>query len=142
VPRLDPKALHQLIRHVGLEECGQIISLTTTEQLTYLFDEDLWASNLPGAEEQLDADRFGVWLQVLAESGDDVAAEKLMAMDFDFVTAALSRQILVVDIEALMLLHDGTEQVGIVGDEPIERVLAEMGLTDSETCHLNGYTIF
>src|SRR5215831_11624008 len=88
VKRLDPKLLHQLVRQCGLEECGEILALATTEQLTRLFDDDLWASSRPGIEEELDADRFGLWLEVLAEPGPEVAAQKLAGLEFDFVTAA------------------------------------------------------
>lgn len=102
VQDLDPKVLHQLVRHVGLEECGQVIALATTEQLTQIFDEDLWSNTL-GTQEQFDADRFGLWLEVLADVGDAVAAQKLVAMDFDFVTGALSRHFLVVEADLLAL---------------------------------------
>ena len=102
----------QLIRRVGLEECSDLIAAATPEQLTHLFDEDLWAG-LPGTEDQFDADRFGLWLEVLADAGDGIAAEKLLAMDFDFVTAAISRQILVVDFQAYALLLSGRQIDGI-----------------------------
>src|SRR5258708_10131535 len=97
VQSLDPKALHQLVRHFGVEECGEIIALATTQQLTQIFDEDLWRSDAPGQEDQFDADRFGLWLEVLAEVGDAVAAQKLVPIDFDFGTPALSQQTPVLD---------------------------------------------
>ena len=42
-----------------------------------VFDLDLWRAGQPGLDEQFDADRFGVWLEVLMESGATVAAQKL-----------------------------------------------------------------
>src|SRR5579862_9017976 len=48
VPTLEPKVLHQLVRHFGLEECGDILAMATPHQLTQIFDEDLWSSNRPG----------------------------------------------------------------------------------------------
>src|SRR5258708_7036370 len=122
VQSLDPKVLHQLVRHFGLEECGEVIALATTQQLTQIFDDDLWSSNTPGTEDQFDADRFGLWLEVLAEVGDAVAAQKLAAMDLDFVTGALSRQFLVLDYEVLMM----------------SRAAAERALEDRESCELSG----
>ena len=142
VPSLEAGVLHQLIRHVGLEECSEVIALATAEQLTHLFDEDLWGGSLPGAVEQFDADRFGAWLEVLSEAGDGVAAEKLAAMDFDFVTAAISRQILVVDHQALMLLLSGKVEDGLVWDDPMPQVLADLGLEDGESYEFNGYTVY
>src|SRR5512143_507786 len=73
VRRLEPKRLHQLIRQCGLEECGEILALATTEQLTRVFDEDLWTSAQPGRDEEFDADRFALWLEVLAELGSEAA---------------------------------------------------------------------
>jgi len=41
-----------------------------------VFDLDLWRGDRPGRDEQLDAHRFGIWLEVLMESGATVAAQK------------------------------------------------------------------
>ena len=57
--------------------------MATPEQLTGVFDLDLWRSDQPGLEEQFDADRFGLWLEVLVESGVDVAARKVSEMNAD-----------------------------------------------------------
>jgi hypothetical protein len=89
--------LHRLIQRCGLEDCGELVALATPEQLTSVFDLDLWRSNEPGLEEQFDADRFGVWLEVLVESGADVAAQKVSEMNADLVIAALAQHMLVVD---------------------------------------------
>jgi hypothetical protein len=97
VPRLPPEMLHRLIQRCGLEDCGDLIALATPEQLTGVFDLDLWHSDEPGLEEQFDADRFGLWLEVLVESGADIAARKVSEMDADLVVAALAQHMLVVD---------------------------------------------
>ncbi len=97
VRELDPKVLHQVIRKCGLEDAGDIVALATPDQLLRVFDEDLWGSARAGAEDWFDADRFGLWLEVLTEMGEAIAADKLAALDFDFVTAAFSRHILVLD---------------------------------------------
>ena len=103
VKSLEPKLLHQLLRHCGLEDCGEILALATTDQLTRIFDDDLWTSERPGAHDRFDAERFGVWLEVLAEMGGAAAAQRLSELDFDLVTAAISRHVLVVDMEALLV---------------------------------------
>src|SRR5215813_12198339 len=69
----------------GLEDCGELVALATPEQLTRVFDLDLWRAEKPGRDEQFDADRFGVWLEVLMESGASLA-QKLATMDADLVT--------------------------------------------------------
>ena len=81
VPRLQPDLLHRVIQSCGLQDCGELALLTTPEQLTRIFDLDLWRSIQPGGDEHFDADRFGVWLEVLAEFGADMAAQKLAEIE-------------------------------------------------------------
>jgi len=97
VPRLQPEVLHRVIQHCGLEACSDLVALVTPAQLSAVFDLDLWRSSRPGREEQFDADRFHVWLEVLAESGAEVAADKLAAIDPGVVIAALARDMRVID---------------------------------------------
>src|ERR1700716_3841345 len=80
VPRLPPEMLHRVIQSCGLEDCGELVALATPDQLKGVFDLDLWRTGHPRADEQFDADRFGVWLEVLMESGGLVAAQKLAEM--------------------------------------------------------------
>jgi hypothetical protein len=102
VPRLQPEVLHQLIERRGLEDCADIVARATPAQLVRVFDLDLWRSTIPGQDETLDADRFGVWLDVLMESGAAVAAEKLMGADVDLVIAALAQHLRVFDRAAVV----------------------------------------
>src|SRR5215470_6194867 len=78
VPRLQPDLLHRVIQSYGLEDCGDLVMLATPEQLTRIFDLDLWRSAQPGTDEQFDPDRFGLWLEVLAEFGASIAAQKVV----------------------------------------------------------------
>src|SRR5437870_1291945 len=87
VPRLQPELLHRVIQSCGLEDSGALVMLATSEQLTRIFDLDLWRSAPPGMDEHFDAERFGVWLEVLAEFGVEVAARKLAELDADLVIA-------------------------------------------------------
>lgn len=100
---LPPPTLARLIHHVGLEDAGELVALATTQQLARIFDEDLWRSTRPGKEEHFDAERFGLWLEVLLEMGPERAAARLAEMDEDFVTFALSGQVLVLDLDALTM---------------------------------------
>jgi hypothetical protein len=95
VPDLEPRVLHQIVRRWGLEEAGEIVALASSEQLLRVFDLDLWHSDGPGGAERFDAERFGLWLEVLHDAGPAVAARKIAEMDFDFVAAALSEHVLV-----------------------------------------------
>lgn len=101
VPRLRPDLLHGIIQSCGLEDCGEIVALATPEQLAHVFDLDLWRAAQPGMDEQFDAGRFGVWLEVLVETGAAAAAQKLAGMDVDLVIAGLAEHALVYDRAAV-----------------------------------------
>lgn len=101
VPQLRPELLHRIIQTCGLEDCAEIVALATPDQLDRVFDLDLWRATRPGRDEQLDANRFGVWLGVLMEAGPSVAAEKLAAMNVDLVIAALAQHVRVFDRAAV-----------------------------------------
>jgi hypothetical protein len=100
VPRLSPEVLHRVIQNCGLEDCGELVTLATPGQLASVLDLDLWCAAQPGRDEQFDADRFGVWLEVLMESGAGVAAQTLAKMDADLVIGALAQHARVFDAAA------------------------------------------
>ena len=50
VQSLNPRHLGKLIDYIGIEDASEIISMTTTEQLLHLFDEDLWRKRRPGRQ--------------------------------------------------------------------------------------------
>ena len=101
VQALPARALGKLIEHVGLEDSGEIVALATTEQLRRIFDDDLWRSERPGKDEQFDAGRFALWLEVMLEAGEAFAAQKLAELPEDLVTLALHKNVLVINIEEL-----------------------------------------
>ena len=101
VARLQPELLHRVIQKVGLEDAAELVALATPEQLSRVFDLDLWQAARPGVEEQFDAARFGTWLQVLLEAGAGVAAEKLAAMAPAVVIAGLAQHARVVDLSTV-----------------------------------------
>jgi hypothetical protein len=103
VRALAPRELSAVIRHVGLEDAGELVALATPEQLTRLLDEDAWTSERPGEDETFDGARFALWLEVLLESGDEGAAEKLVDLPEELVFLGLSRQVLVIDMDALVV---------------------------------------
>src|SRR5436190_17875977 len=97
VPHLPPETLHQLIRYRGLEACAELVTAATPAQLTSVLDLDLWRHARPGRDDLFDVDRFGEWLEVLADAGDSVAARTVAALDKDLVIAGLSRYVRVFD---------------------------------------------
>jgi hypothetical protein len=120
VPRLRPEVLHKVIETCGLEDCGDLVALTTSTQLEQVFDLDLWRPAQPGLDEQFDPDRFAVWLEVLIESGAEVAAQKLAGVDADLVIAALAQHVRVMDRGAASpyTTLDGEEVTPAIGQRP------------------------
>jgi hypothetical protein len=103
VQALPAPVLGKLIQHIGLEDCGEIVALATTEQLRGIFDDDLWRSERPGKDETFDARRFALWLEIMLEAGEAFAAHKLAELPEDLVTLALSRHILAINIEEMAI---------------------------------------
>jgi hypothetical protein len=106
--------------------------LATPEQLTRIFDLDLWRSAQPGRDEQFDADRFGVWLEVLAEFGASMAAQKLAEIDADLVIAGLAQHARVFD-GAVVTPYRTTDGVELTGTREPDHALA---------CDVGGYRLF
>ncbi|WP_438018424.1 DUF6178 family protein [Sorangium sp. So ce315] len=127
VQGLEAPVLTKLIHHIGLEDAGEIVALATTEQLKGIFDEDLWRSERPGKDETFDADRFALWIEVMLEAGEAFAAQKIAELDEDFVTLALYKHILVIDIDRLGVQMSSWERLSSLerGDDPdlVERAL-------------------
>ena len=129
VPQLHPQVLHRVVQSLGLEDSAEIVALATPAQLAGVFDVDLWRPAQPGLDEQFDAARFGLWLEVMAEPGPDVAAGKLAGMDVHLVIAAFAQFVGVFD-PASFAPGASTE-----GDE------MPLGGTSGGTAHVGGYLI-
>jgi hypothetical protein len=133
--------LLQLVVRCGLEDCGPIVALATTEQLMRVFDGDLWRAERAGGEERLDPERFALWLEVLAEAGADVAARRLLEMDFEFVTAAISRQVLVLDGGEMTIDHLFAEmsEDRELAERALERL--EAALEEMPSLEVGGFVV-
>lgn len=97
VPHLPADVLHRVVRHCGLEECGDLLTLATVEQLSAVFDLDLWSADVAGRDERFDVARFCQWLEVLADADVAIAAHRLAELDQQLVIAGLASQIAVYD---------------------------------------------
>ncbi len=119
---LPPEALGRLIDTVGLEDCGEIIALASTEQLLRVFDEELWKNERPGAEEEFDDERFVLWLEILTEAGEIALAERLAELPEDLVFLAFSRRMLVLNLDDLAAAANPDEED--VTDKVLESALS------------------
>jgi hypothetical protein len=131
IPQLQPQVLHRVIQRCGLEDCGELVALATPDQLARVFDLDLWRAARPGMDDQFDADRYGVWLEVLMEAGARSAAQKLAAMDVDVAIAALSQHALVFDHAAV------APSASMEGED----VLPVRTVNDGLGCEVGGYLV-
>jgi hypothetical protein len=126
VPRLQPEVLHRAIQTWGLEDCAEVLALATPAQIGHLLDSDVWRLRAPGADEELDPDRFGLWISVLMQAGPAVAAAKLMDLDLPLMIAGFSSQLRVFDLAAVSgyTTLDGIE---VSGRQMSGELVAEMG---------------
>lgn len=131
VPRLRPELFHRVIRSCGLEDCAELVALATPDQLARVFDLDLWRTGRPGLDEQFDADRFGLWLEVLVESSASVAAGKIAEMNTDLVVAGLAQHVRVFDPASFM------PSMTIDGEEMAAARPGDDGLR----CEVGGYVV-
>ncbi len=130
-PLLAPEVLHRLIRHVGLERCVDLVEAFSPTQLTAVLDLDLWRAPLPGANEELDADRFGEWVEALVGRDAAAAARVIARCDRSLVVAALSRFLRVLDPGVL----EPTESTD--DERPQDVIFAAEGLT----AEVGGYIV-
>jgi len=100
-PRLQPELLHRVITVYGLEDCVDLVAEVTPQQLSHVFDLDLWHPPRAGLDEQFDAGRFGLWIEVLVEAGADVAAAKLAQMPIEQLIAGFAHHARVFDLATL-----------------------------------------
>lgn len=123
----------QMIRHRGLDGREEIVVSATPEQLTSVFDVDLWRGAAPGADERFDAARFGEWIEALVDVGEVHAARMVAALDRTLVVAGLSQYVRVFDpgIFEPTAQSDDEDQVVLV-------VTAEAG----RTAEVGGYAVY
>lgn len=143
VPLLPPETLHELVRHFGLHACTDLVTSATPAQLTSLLDIDLWRHAEAGRDHLFDVERFGEWLEVLADADSAVAARTVAALDGKLVVAGLSRYVRVFDPGIF-------EPIAQSDDEPPDRHQAmregdsiganEAGATRFE-CHVGGFMV-
>ena len=100
-PRLQPEQLQRVISAYRLEDCGELVAQATPAQLSRVFDLDLWRPARPGLDERFDAERFGIWIEVMVEAGADRAAEQLSQIPIGQLIAGFAHHARVFDIAAI-----------------------------------------
>lgn len=128
VPRLQPEILHQIVLEHGLADCAEVIAFATPAQLTQVFDLDLWRGE-PGGDEEFDADRFGLWLEVMLSAGAGLAAAKVAEMPAALIIAGLVQHTRVYD------------PASVAPYETTDGVRVEISTDDGVTCVVGGYHV-
>ena len=100
IPHLPPDVIHLVIQTCGFEDSVEFVALATPAQLSRVLDVDVWQGHTPAGDDQFDVDRFGIWLDVLMQSGATVAADKLVDLDLALVVTGFSRHVVVSDLAA------------------------------------------
>ena len=93
--------MHRVIGAYGLEDCAELVAHATPAQLSRVFDLDLWRPARAGCDDEFDAERFGVWIEVLVEAGADLAADKLAHLPIEQLVTGFSQHVRVFDIAAI-----------------------------------------
>ena len=120
--------MHRVIGAYGLEDCGELVAHATPAQLSRIFDLDLWRPARPGLDEHFDAERFGLWIEVLEDAGADLAAEKLSQIPVEQLIPGFAHHVRVFDIAAIAA-YETTD------GERIESRAPDAALT----CDIGGY---
>ena len=117
VPLLAPESLHALVVQRGLHDSGELLALATPQQLSEVFDLDLWKADRAGGDEHFDGARFCEWLEVLVDAGAAAAAARLVQIDLALVVAGFSSSIKVADLAVFspVVEPDGADPVSTPG---------------------------
>jgi len=126
VPHLPADTLHRVIQQCGLEDCGELVALATPEQIALMLDADVWSVHTPGTDEAFDVARFGLWLEVLMQSGAAIAAEKIAGIDVDLIITGMARHVAVFD-PAAVSSHTTLDGEYAGGRESGETRVSEVG---------------
>ena len=130
VRQLPPEALHQIIQRQGLDASAELVTSATADQLRSVFDLDVWRA-AAGRDATFDAERFGEWLELLAELGTAAVTRLVAALGPDIVAAGLSQYVRIFDGGVFMPTAQSD-------DEPAATWGDALG---SLTCELSGYVV-
>jgi len=114
-----------VVRKLGVEDAGELVAMATTDQLVAAFDEDLFVNEKAGERERFSVSRFIVWLEVILEAGDEVAANRITELSQDFVVHALSSIMLVFDLDSLAERLRSNDPSAEAADRALENTYAE-----------------
>lgn len=85
VPMLPVEDLHGFIRRIGLEDCTELLSLTSGAQVQGMLDSEIWT------KDSLAIERLQPWLRALMIAGPEVLGQRLLAQDDELINWTVRR---------------------------------------------------
>jgi Family of unknown function (DUF6178) len=117
--------LGRLIEQIGLHDAAELVALASTEQLSQIFDEDLWASSRAGEDPRFESGRFLLWLEIMLEAGERFVADRLAELPIELVTLALHRHVLVLSLDDLRDELTADDDEAAAAEKAFESCLSE-----------------
>ncbi len=85
VQALPPQEIHMTVLQCGVEDSLQLISLTSHEQLRFLFDMECWR------KDSLNAASIARWYGILAKCNEQKVLDWFEKADEEFLVASLKK---------------------------------------------------
>ncbi len=93
VQALPPQEIHMTVLQSGVEDSLQLISLTSHEQLRFLFDMECWR------KDSLNATSIARWYSILAKCNEQKVLDWFEKADEEFLVASLKKLLKVTKIQ-------------------------------------------
>ncbi len=93
IPMLPSEDLHGFVHRIGLEDCSELLSLASGEQVRDMLDAEIWEGDT------LSVERLDPWLTALMHAGPDVLAARLLDLDDAVINWIVRRSVRVVVLD-------------------------------------------
>ncbi|MFA6221760.1 MAG: DUF6178 family protein [Desulfomonilaceae bacterium] len=102
IRRISEKEMYFTIKSIGIDDATYLLSLTTSKQLIYILDLELWKKDTP------DSEAANCWLEKLVDLGEDKLFQFLQTSDPELVISLIN---LLVKVKVVKSDLDFTEQI-------------------------------
>jgi hypothetical protein len=102
IRRVSEKEMYFTIKSIGISDAAYLLSLTTSKQLIYILDLELWKKDKP------DSEAANYWLEKLVDLGDDKLFQFLQTSDPELVVSLIN---LLIKVKVARSDIDFTEQI-------------------------------
>ena len=102
IRRISEKEMYFTIKSIGIDDATYLLGLTTSKQLIYILDLELWKKDIP------DSEAANCWLEKLVDLGEDKLFQFLQTSDPELVISLIN---LLVKVKVAKSDLDFTEQI-------------------------------